>query len=70
MTQTAGNSRSFRRRGTRLLLDHCARLEHLIAGESQRPRERLDRSLGPELSRSLVRALAGDHALRPHDLTA
>jgi len=70
MTEHAGKPRSLRSRGTALLLDHCARLDRLLASEPPRPRERLDSSLGPDLSRLLVRSLAGDHALRPRDLAA
>jgi hypothetical protein len=51
-----------RRRGNRLLLAHCARLESLIAARRPTARERLDAALGEELARALIVALAGDHA--------
>jgi hypothetical protein len=70
MDEQARLSRRLRRRGTLLLLAHCALFERLVAGDRARPRDRLESRLGPELSRQLVRSLAGDHALRPRDLAA
>ncbi len=53
-----------RTRGTRLLLEHCARLERLTSGASASASERLERRLGRELAARLRLALCGDHALR------
>lgn len=50
-------------RGSALLLDHCDRLDRLIAGERPSSRERLQALIGPELAGSLIRALSGDHRL-------
>ena len=52
-----------RRRGSALLLDHCARLELLTAGGGRSARERLETALGREFVRMLLGALCGDHRL-------
>jgi hypothetical protein len=51
-------------RGSRLLLAHCARLEVTAAVTRPTARERLEATLGRELTRVLIGALAGDHGLR------
>jgi hypothetical protein len=54
-----------RSRGSALLLEHCASLERLVAGERRRRAHgRLEATLGPELACVLVRALATDYRPR------
>jgi hypothetical protein len=52
-------------RGTRLLLAHCALLDRLTDGAAHPAGERLDRTLGSDLARRLVRVLARGQALGP-----
>lgn len=52
--------------GSGLLLDHCARIDLLVAGEGGGAVARLETAVGPELARILLRALTGDHGLRQH----
>jgi hypothetical protein len=51
-------------RGLALILEHCARLNGI---EDGRPTAvlRLNQAVGDELARLLLRALAGDHRVRP-----
>lgn len=55
-------------RGSRLLIAHC----HVLGGFDERATvvDRLQGLIGPELTRLLLVALAGDHRMRSHDLTA
>ncbi|MFN8186844.1 MAG: hypothetical protein U0R69_07190 [Gaiellales bacterium] len=55
-------------RGTRLLLAHCAILDRLTDGTEHPADERLDRTLGSELARQLVRVLARGQAVGPCSL--
>jgi hypothetical protein len=55
-------------RGVGLLLAHCAALDSL---EERAPASaRLQRLLGPDLTRLLLVALAGDHRMWSRDLAA
>jgi hypothetical protein len=51
-------------RGLALIVEHCARLNGV---EHARPTAvlRLNQAVGDELARLLLRALAGDHRVRP-----
>lgn len=51
-------------RGSRLLLDHCARVDLLVARDDSGAVARLETALGRELATILLRALTGDHGLR------
>ena len=49
------------RRGSALLLDHCARLARLTDREERSARERLEAVVGSDLVRLLLGSLCGDH---------
>jgi hypothetical protein len=53
------------RRGTRLLLEHCAQLQRLTSGQGRSARERLETALGADLVRVLLSGLTGDHRPPP-----
>jgi hypothetical protein len=56
-------------RGAQLLLVHCAALDE--AGPASMPVvDRLRQLIGPELTRLLLVALAGDHRMRSRGLAA
>lgn len=52
-------------RGTSLLLDHCSLVGRLTGPGRASARERLERRVGQDLARVLVRGLSGDHRVRP-----
>lgn len=54
-------------RGAERLLAHCAAIEEL-ARSHQPALYRLERVLGPDLTRLLLAALTGDHRMRPRGL--
>jgi hypothetical protein len=53
------------RRGSLLLLDHCARLERLTGASRRSARERLEAELGPDLAKRLLGSLCGDGSSGP-----
>jgi hypothetical protein len=59
----------FTRRGSLLLLDHCASLERLTGASRRSARERLEAELGPDLAKRLLGSLCSDgssgHAAGP-----
>lgn len=57
-----------RRRGSALLIQHCARLDVLVACEGAGGVARLELALGRELAAVLLRALTGDHGRRRDSL--
>ncbi|MCC6222359.1 MAG: hypothetical protein IT201_02580 [Thermoleophilia bacterium] len=64
--QVKGSRR--RRRGSALLIQHCARLDVLVACEGAGGVARLELELGRELATVLLRALTGDHGRRRESL--
>ena len=62
----AGKNRALVR-GSGLLLAHC----QALGGDERAPVvDRLRSLIGPELTRLLLVALAGDHSMRSHDVAA
>jgi hypothetical protein len=63
----AGNDRTLLR-GSGLLIAHC----NALGGFDERATvvDRLQHMIGPELTRLLLIALAGDHRMRSRDLAA
>lgn len=53
------------RRGSHLLLVHCARLQRITAPARPTAKERLEAALGAELARALLGALSGSHSRQP-----
>jgi hypothetical protein len=52
------------RRGSGLLLDHCARLHRMTGAARPSAGTRLEKALGRRLTRVLIAGLAGDHRRR------
>jgi hypothetical protein len=59
------NRHTPRRRGSALLLHHCAVLERIVTDERVSARHRLEAALGQELAALLLRGLGGAQRPRP-----